>query len=89
MLVVAVIQEVSQPLVHTGVVFLAQVPGPGVFGDVLAEELTASAARCRAVPLREGGQRSAQHDQPKQQRENQQAFHGVFPLYVKAGSDVR
>jgi hypothetical protein len=58
-LVVAVIQEVSQPLVHTGVVFLAQVPCLGVFGDVLAEELAACAARGRAVPLRERGERRA------------------------------
>jgi hypothetical protein len=67
MLVVAVIQEIGQPLVHTGVVFLAQVPCLGVFGDVLAEKLTAGAARGWAIPLRERGERRAQHDQSEQQ----------------------
>lgn len=67
MLVVAVIQEIRQSLMHTGVMFLAQVPCLGMFGNVLAEELTAGAARRGAIPLREDGKSSAQHNQSEQQ----------------------
>jgi len=64
---VPVIQEIRQPLVHTGMMLLSQMPRLGVFCMMLAKIAATSAARCRAVPLGESGQRHAKDDQTNQE----------------------
>jgi len=62
MFVVTVIQEVRQPLVHTGIMMLSQMPSLGVLGVMLAEILTARTARCGTIPL---GKRRESHGKHK------------------------
>ncbi len=53
MLVLSVIQEIDQTLMHTRMVHRPQVSGLSMFGDMLAKELSTGATRSRAVALGE------------------------------------
>ena len=78
MAVFTVISEIRQSLVHPRVMFCTQVPGLSVFRDMLAEVLTACAARCRTIALRQRRHRRTQQNRPNQNCKDQYAFHDIL-----------